>query len=82
LRRYILNNPNIKSEGVKTVQKPVYGPTVGSHLGKPIYQSIESDGIKYNFERMAECDSDGCPLQQLASNEMMVNPGLIYSKVS
>ena len=62
--------------------KSVYGPTVGSHLGKPIFQEIESEGTKYSFDRMAECDSDGCPLQQLASNEMMINPGLIYKKVA
>lgn len=64
------------------MQKTVYGPTVGSHLGKPIFQTIESDGIKYSFERMAECDMDGCPLQQLAANEVMFNPGLIYTKAS
>jgi hypothetical protein len=64
------------------VHKSVYGPTVGSHLGKPIFQTIESDGIKYSYQRMAECDSDGCPLQQLAANEIMFNPGLIYTKVS
>ena len=64
------------------MNKSVYGPTVGSHLGKPIYQTIESEGIKYNFERMAVCESDGCPLQQLAANEVMFNPGLIYSKAS
>lgn len=58
--------------------KSVFGPTVGSHLGKPIFQTIESDGIKYSFERMAECDSEGCPLQQLAANEVLFNPGLIY----
>lgn len=63
------------------MNKSVYGRPVGSHLGKPIYQTIESEGIKYNFERMAVCDSDGCPLQQLAANEVMFNPGLIYSKV-
>ena len=63
------------------MQKSVYGPTVGSHLGKPIFQSIVSDGIKYNFDRKAVCDSDGCPLQQLSSNELMFNPGLIYSRV-
>ena len=64
------------------MNKSVYGPTLGSHLGKPIYQTIESEGTKYNFERMAVCDSDGCPLQQLAANEVMFRPGLIYSKAS
>ena len=64
------------------MSKSVSGPTVGSHLGKPIFQTIESEGIKYNFERMASCDSDGyCPLQQLAANEVMFNQGLIYKKV-
>ena len=62
------------------MQKPVYGATVGTFLGKPIYQTVESDGIKYDFSRMAECDGDGCPLQQLASNEMMLKSGLIYKK--
>lgn len=62
------------------MKKSVFGPTVGSHLGKPIFQSIVSDGVKYNFERMAECDRDGCPLQQLSRNEVMLNSGLIYSK--
>lgn len=64
------------------MHKFVYGPTVGSYLGKPIFQTIESEGIKYNFDRMAECESDGCPLQQLATNEVMFNPGLIYKKAS
>ncbi len=82
-RRYIVSNViKCKSEGVIIVNKSVYGPTVGSHLGKPIFQTIESDGIKYSFQRMAECDGDGCPLQQLAANEVMFNPGLIYTKVS
>lgn len=64
------------------MSKSVSGPTVGSHLGKPIFQTIESDGIKYNFERMANGDSDGYfPLQQLAANEVMFKQGLIYKKV-
>ena len=64
------------------MHKSSYGPTIGSHLGKPIFQTIESEGIKYNFERMAECDTDGCPLQQLAANEVLFNLGLIYKRVS
>ena len=63
------------------MHKSVYGPTVGTYLGKPIFQTIESESVKYNFERMAECDSEGCPLQQLAANEIMFPPGLIYKKV-
>lgn len=75
------NKVKYKSEGVIIVHKSVYGPTVGSHLGKPIFQTIESEGIKYSFERVAECDSDGCNLQQLAANEVMFSQGLIYKKV-
>lgn len=64
------------------MQKPVYGSNIGSHLGKPIYKSVESDGVLYDYDRKAECDTEGCPLQQLAKNEIMFNPGLIYKKVS
>lgn len=62
--------------------KPVYESRIGSHLGKPIYKSIESDGIMYDYDRKAECDTDGCPLQQLSKNEVMFNPGLIYTRTS
>ena len=57
-----------------------YGPTVGSHLGKPIYKTIISDGIKYMFDRIAECVHEGCPLQQLNKNEVMLKSGLIYKE--
>ncbi len=59
----------------------VYGPRIGSHLGKPIYKTIETNGQKYRYDRLAKCDSEGCPLHQLAKNEVMVNPGLIYKQV-
>jgi len=62
--------------------KPVFGPSIGMHLGKPIYKSIESDGVQYNFDRKAERDTEGYPLQQLENNEMLFNPGLIYKKAS
>ncbi|VAW98235.1 hypothetical protein MNBD_GAMMA21-1376 [hydrothermal vent metagenome] len=57
---------------------PIYGPAIGTHLGKPIFSTIESEDGKFVFDRLAECDRDGCPLQQLAKAELMVNPGLIY----
>lgn len=66
----------------RKMTKPVYGSSIGTHLGKPIYESIESDGVKYNYDRKAECDTEGCPLQQLANNEVLFNPGLIYKKAS
>ena len=64
------------------MENPIYGPSIGTHLGKPIYKSIEANGIKYHYDRKAECDTEGCPLQQLASNEILFNPGLIYKKAS
>lgn len=60
------------------MEKPVYGKPIGSHLGKPIYETIETEGNVYVFDRLAECDYDGCPLDQLSKNEIMFNPGLIY----
>jgi hypothetical protein len=64
------------------MKNPVYGPCIGTHLGKPIYKSIESDGVVYAYDRKAECDAEGCPLQQLANNEILFNPGLIYKQAS
>lgn len=58
--------------------RPVYGPAIGTHLGKPIFSSIESEEGKFVFDRLAECDFDGCPLDQLSKGERMFNPGLIY----
>jgi len=60
------------------VRIPIYGPAIGTHLGKPIFSTIESEDGKFVFDRLAECDRDGCPLQQLAKAELMFNPGLIY----
>ncbi len=54
------------------------GPQIGSHLGLPIYSAIETEGHKYVFDRLAECDPDGCPLSQLRKNELLFQPGLIY----
>ena len=62
--------------------RPLYGPRIGSHLGKPIYQTIESDGDKFEYNRLAECDEDGCPLDQLERNEVLMVPGLIYRKLA
>ena len=58
-----------------------YGQKIGSHLGKPIYQTITSEGEKYEYVRLANCDDDGgVPLNQLAKNEVLFQPGLIYQR--
>jgi hypothetical protein len=64
------------------VTKPVYGTPIGTHLGRPIFSTVETEeGKKYVFDRLAECDHDGCPLDQLARNEILFRPGLIYRPV-
>ena len=55
-----------------------FGRAIGSHLGQPIYESVEQSGKKYIFDRLAECDRDGCPLDQLKKGELLFIPGLIY----
>ena len=60
------------------MRTPIYGPAIGTHLGKPIFSTIESEEGKFVFDRLAECDMEGCPLQQLGEAELMFNPGLIY----
>lgn len=57
-----------------------HGPTIGFHLGKPIFESICQDDTKYVFDRIAQCDSDGCPLSQLEKDELLLKPGLIYKE--
>ena len=64
------------------VNKPQYGRAIGSHLGKPIYESIQEEETRYTFDRLAKCDDEGCPLDQVKKNELLVNPGLIYKKAS
>lgn len=64
------------------MEKLTYGPTIGLYLGKPVYKTIESNGYKYIYDRVAQCDDDGCPLDQLQVNEVMIRPGLIYRLAS
>ena len=66
----------------KTVSKRAFGPAIGSHLGKPIYKTITQQDKTYIFDRLAKCDRDGCPLDQLNKNELLFNPGLIYKEAS
>ena len=60
------------------VNKREYGPAIGTFLGKPIYKTITEEERQYIFDRLADCDEDGCPLDQLNKDEVMMNPGLIY----
>lgn len=62
------------------MSKRTYGPAIGSHLGKTIYASIQEENARYVFDRLAKCDTEGCPLDQLHTNEMLLEPGLIYKQ--
>lgn len=59
-----------------------YGNSIGSHLGKPIYDVMEDTETnqQFTFVRIAKGDAEGYPLDQLKSNEVLFNPGLIYKK--
>ena len=55
--------------------------TVGTHLGKAIRKTIESEGNVFQYDRVADCDHDGCcSLDQLQKDELMLKEGLIYKR--
>lgn len=60
------------------MNKQVKGPRIGTHLGKPIYSTIQTEDGEFVFDRIADCDHDGCPLDQLNKHELLFQPGLIY----
>lgn len=64
------------------MSKTNYGRAIGSHMGKPIYESFQEQETRYVFDRLAKCDDEGCPLDQVKAGELLVNPGLIYKKAS
>ena len=51
-------------------------------MGKPIFKSIKGPDGTLVFDRIAHCDEEGCPLDQLGKNEVMMSPGLIYRQQS
>jgi len=64
------------------VEKHEYGRAIGSFLGKTIYESFKDQGVMYLFDRVAQCDTEGCPLEQVKHGELLLNPGLIYKQAS
>jgi len=63
------------------MEKLHYGPKIGSLQGTPIYETIESNGYKYRYDRLAKCDCEGYLLDQPHENEVMLHPGLIYRQI-
>jgi hypothetical protein len=51
---------------------------VGSYMGQPIFQTIESATGTYVFDRIAESIDGEFPLDQLNKDELLIKPGLIY----
>ena len=51
---------------------------IGNYMGKPIFESIKVQDSTYVFDRIARYEDDGFPLDRLSTNELLVEPGLIY----
>ena len=51
---------------------------VGNYLGQPIFETITSRNATYVFDRIAENIDGEFPLDQLAKDEVLIKPGLIY----
>jgi hypothetical protein len=47
-------------------------------MGKPIFESIEVQDSTYVFDRIAQYEDGEFPLDRLSTNELLVEPGLIY----
>jgi len=51
---------------------------VGNYLGQPIFKTITSHNGTYVFDRIAKNIDGEFPLDQLAKDEVLIKPGLIY----
>lgn len=54
------------------------GPTIGSFEGRDIPEYVVTRGRRYNFNRIALTEDGLTDLSQLAPNECVIAPGLIY----
>ncbi len=60
-------------------QSPDAGQVIGWYLGRPIPAFLIITGRRCEFLRVARTSQDGCvDLDQLADNEFIISPGLIY----
>lgn len=56
-----------------------HGPSIGIHRGKKIPSYIvDQNGTRLEFDRVAVETDGGVELSQLANNEVVIAPGLIY----
>lgn len=56
------------------------GPSIGSYMDREIPAYIVSNGTMYEFDRITRENDGICDLSQLARNECVIAPGLIYRK--
>ena len=54
------------------------GNQIGNYLGHPIAEKIDTRNGTYVFDRIAEHIDGEYPLSQLAKDELLIRPGLIY----
>lgn len=58
-----------------------HGPSVGEYMGRDIPGFIVSgDGERSDFNRIAKVKDGGVELSQLAPDECVIAPGLIYRR--
>lgn len=54
------------------------GPSIGTYRERDIPAHIITRGLRYEYDRIAIETDGGVELSQLASNECVIAPGLIY----
>jgi hypothetical protein len=60
-----------------------HGPSVGEYRRESIPEYIiDAKGVRFEFDRIALEGDGGLEPSQLARNECLISPGLIYRKVS
>lgn len=60
-----------------------HGPSIGNYRGRPIPGYIVTDdGVRWKFVGAAIEDRDGVALSQLARDECVIAPGLIYRRAA
>jgi hypothetical protein len=70
--------PQSDQEISMAITRTQRSPRIGSYLGHPVYQTIESQDAVYEFDRIAKNIDGEFPLDQLNRDELLVRPGLIY----
>jgi hypothetical protein len=58
-----------------------FGPSVALYKSQSVPAYVEDDtGARFNFNRFAEEKDGGVELSQLAADECVIAPGLIYKR--